>query len=251
MFPSRPPPPHVDHTATMREPWVKPSGGSASLVARIRRQPFAQPPSSSEEVGSPVTSASNGADEPTAVVASSSPSMARQTALLRRLQEEWDQRNVLTDSRRTSVPSCTVAVLCLPADATEEELRRFGERFGRVVATRVVRQPNGTSRKYGFIQYSYAREMQRAVRDCSDPTLPKPRINGKIVVVEMERGRLEPHFVPGRFQTLQERGGCGVTPPAGNGNAMDPTVSSKPAPLGPTTTAEVLDNLDDFLAEFS
>jgi RNA recognition motif-containing protein len=245
MFPSRPVPPHVEPAA--KEAWVQPSGGSASLVARIRRQPFAQQPTPTTDESIPDIV------EP-ASAPSASPSASRQDTLMRRLEEEWTARNPLADAKRTSVPSCTIAVLCLPPDATDDDLRRFGERFGRVVATRVVRQKGtGASRKYGFIQYSYAREMQRAVRECSDPTLPRPRILGKIVVVEMERGRLDPQYAPGRFRRLRDIHRC-VTPHDDDDAAASAhaTIAAAPSRVAePTTAAEVLDNLDDFLSDFA
>lgn len=227
MFPARPPPPYVE--PPLREPWAKPSGASAGVVAMIRNQPFAH----CEE---PVPSVST-----TDVSHVPAAAMEPKEGLLRRLQQELEERKPLLDTKRTTAPNCTVAVMCLPPDAVDDDLKRFGERFGRVVRVRVVRhKDSGVSRRYGFIQFSYEREVSKALRDCTDPMHPRPRILGKIVVVEAERGRTDPTYVPARFEPLR-----GLTRDRAQ---VDQGRESKE---GASTADEFLDHLDDFLAAFS
>jgi hypothetical protein len=154
-------------------------------------------------------------------------------------------RKPLQDTNCTPSPSCTAAVLCLSPDVLEEDLKHFGERFGRVVAVRLVRhKETGVSRQYGFIQFSYERELIKAIRDCTDPTQPRPRIRGKIVVLEAERGRTDPSFVPQRFRVVAQqrdvahRQGGAVSSLGGDAKAA-------PTAFSPD---DILDNIDDYLA---
>ncbi|KEG13526.1 U1 small nuclear ribonucleoprotein [Trypanosoma grayi] len=114
------------------------------------------------------------------------------------MRREMARRNPYTDVKICSDPQRTVVVSSLPPKAVEEDIRAFSEQFGRVVSVRLICDNSGKSRRYGFVQFGLEAEARKAVASSR-----KRRLCGRAVVMDMERGRLEPGFLPKRIAEAQ------------------------------------------------
>lgn len=284
MFPSRPPPPHVpassdtQHDASFAAALSKPS---FQLVDLIRRSSIAvsslQTDSADQarssgiagESGSTEAAARSGEvaggkhGEGSSFSPVSSASCSPQfSALEERLVRELNERQPFLDTKRTTDPAKTLVVLRLPPTAQEDDLVHFGERYGRVVATRVVRDvTTGDPKGYGFIQFAYEKEMEKAVRDSRQSVLHlRPRIKGRIVLLQAEKGRAvalpgekRSCRVPARLvrvcDKVDEREVSRHA--ARHTDGHEEQAASCTAHDSAVNVESVLDNLEDYLAAFS
>ena len=192
-FQHRPCPPAVIEQREVLPPNIQEAPSSLFLNAARKCRPFEADPA--EELLK-----NERKDDECAVVkregATSALSDAADSAKLLRRQAELLKWNPVLDPKAVGVPSCTAFVANLSPTVTDEALRNFGEVFGRVVKSRVVRTFEGDSRRYGFVVFSLPREMQRAVADGNGQ-----RLNGRRLIVEAERGRQGlPSFRPKRLR---------------------------------------------------
>jgi len=97
----------------------------------------------------------------------------------------------------------TLFVGRLAPSVTAETLRAFMAQYGAVKRARVVTDTaSGESRGYGFVEFAEDAELQRAFRGADGAEL-----EGRPVVVDVERGRTVSTWVPQRFG-----GGLGGVP---------------------------------------
>ncbi|CAN0377809.1 unnamed protein product, partial [Phaeothamnion confervicola] len=79
-------------------------------------------------------------------------------------------------------------------DTTEKKLRREFEQFGRILMLRMVYDLSEMPRGYAFIEYETEDEMRVAYKRGDGM-----KVDGRRVVVDVERGRTVRHWRPKRF----------------------------------------------------
>jgi U1 small nuclear ribonucleoprotein len=152
----------------------------------------------------------------------------------------------------------TLFVGRLAYEVTERKLLREMEAFGPVKDIIIVKQDN-KSRGYAFVEYEHEEDMKRAYRaaDCM-------RIEGREVVVDVERGHTVPDWLPrrlggglggtrlggpkdnvtrpGRFDPLRPEASHPMPPmmpgPYGNGGPAPPPRYGGPPPPPPPSSRE-------------
>lgn len=129
---------------------------------------------------------------------SEDPSQAAQ--LEETLREAWDPNN----SGLQTDPLKTLFVCRLSYETNERRLRREFEVFGPVVSVNIVKDKEGLSRGYAFIEFANEKDFKNAYKQADGR-----KIDGRKVVVDCERGRTSADWKPRRL------GG-------GKGNTRDP-----------------------------
>lgn len=118
----------------------------------------------------------------------------------------------------------TLFVARISHDTTVHKLRREFEQFGPIKTLRIVQDDEGQSRGYAFIEYERESDMKEAYKR-SDGR----KIDGRRVVVDVERGRTVRKWRPRRFG-----GGLGNTrDPKKKGEKQGPVISGRS--IAPTT----------------
>ncbi|KAL3827368.1 hypothetical protein ACHAXA_003102 [Cyclostephanos tholiformis] len=127
----------------------------------------------------------------------------------------------------------TLFVGRLAYEVTERKLLREMEAYGPVKDLKVVTDAvTGRSRGYAFVEYEHEEDMKRAYRAADGM-----RIEGRAIVVDVERGHTVPNWLPRKFG-----GGLGGTrrgAPSANDSAAgryDPTRMQHGGPPPPSTT---------------
>ena len=82
----------------------------------------------------------------------------------------------------------------LAYEVTERKLLREMETFGPIKDIVIVKDEEGKSRGYAFIEYDHEEDMKRAYRAADGM-----RIEGRPVVVDVERGHTVPTWLPRRL----------------------------------------------------
>lgn len=217
-FRARPPPPPIGQ---LRRRQVGPKGGTPVREALKRAREIvaregAQPPPL------PVTGGSSRpADPPT-----------KQEAWVQLMAGEQGRRNPFVDLSIRSDSRRTVIMANLHASTVEEELRAFADQFGRVVGVRIVRETcTGKSRRYAFVEFGLPAEAHKAAQFTR-----KKRLRGHAIIIDLERGRTDPAFLPKRLASARE--------------ISDPTPAKAPDVVQPAPTAgdDAGDAEDDLLA---
>jgi RNA recognition motif-containing protein len=99
------------------------------------------------------------------------------------------------DPKAASDPVKTLFVARLPHDATEALLRKEFEAFGPVKSVAVVTTPSGAKgRGYAFVEFHSSRDARDAYRLADGR-----KIGNRRCVVDVERGRLVPGWLPRRL----------------------------------------------------
>lgn len=88
----------------------------------------------------------------------------------------------------------TLFVGRLAYEVTERKLLREMETFGLIKDIKIVKDKDGKSRGYAFIEYENEEDMKRAYRAADGM-----RIEGRPVVVDVERGHTVPTWLPRRL----------------------------------------------------
>lgn len=122
-----------------------------------------------------------------------SPKEEQRSERLKLERQEW---NPFRDTNIQGDPRSTIIVAHLSEKTDDVSLQEFGQRFGRVLSVRVVKDRFGNSRQYGFIRFSCPQEQREALRLGSGSML-----DGTSVVVDAERARVTASFVPKRFRS--------------------------------------------------
>jgi U1 small nuclear ribonucleoprotein len=79
-------------------------------------------------------------------------------------------------------------------EVTERKLLREMEAFGPVKDIKLIRDKDDKSRGYGFVEYENEEDMKRAYRAADGM-----RIEGRDIVVDVERGHTVPSWLPRRL----------------------------------------------------
>ncbi|KAL3923245.1 MAG: hypothetical protein SGILL_001762 [Bacillariaceae sp.] len=88
----------------------------------------------------------------------------------------------------------TLFVGRLAYEVTERKLLREMEAFGPVKDIKLVVNKDGKSRGFGYVEYENEEDMKRAYRAANGM-----RIEGRFIVVDVERGHTVPAFLPRRL----------------------------------------------------
>jgi len=107
---------------------------------------------------------------------------------VRELDRTWDPR---ADPNIKSDAYSTIFVGHLSPDTTEAAVEGFFRQFGELKndGVRLVRQSDGKSRRYAFVEFEKEEEMIAAVRLLTADDGRKAKLDGHHVTVDVERGR--------------------------------------------------------------
>ncbi|SAM85066.1 related to SNP1-U1 small nuclear ribonucleoprotein [Ustilago bromivora] len=120
------------------------------------------------------------------------------------------------NANATADPYKTLFLARLSYDTTEKDLHRQFEAYGPIQQITLIRDKEGKSRGYAFIAYERERDMKAAYKDAEGI-----KINGRRVMVDVERGRTVKDWKPTRLG-----GGLG-------GNARKPKKAPEPVETAP------------------
>ncbi|KAJ1035622.1 hypothetical protein NDA18_000399 [Ustilago nuda] len=120
------------------------------------------------------------------------------------------------NANATADPYKTLFLARLSYDTTEKDLHRQFEVYGPIQQVTLIRNKQGKSRGYAFIAYESERDMKAAYKDAEGI-----KINGRRVMVDVERGRTVKDWKPTRLG-----GGLG-------GNARKPKKAPEPVEAVP------------------
>ncbi|KAG8345749.1 putative RNA recognition motif (a k a RRM RBD or RNP domain) [Trypanosoma vivax] len=199
-FKSRPPLPYIPKRRRYREPIA---GAPVHIFFKRAMEIATAPPRAPLE-----GCAAGGREGGCAPALTSGPTTAaappeevfdKRTLWLKRMADEMNRREPFTDIKIRSDPWCTVVVSNLHPKTLEEDIRLFCEQFGRVVSVRLIFDFKGRSRRYGFVEFGREEDARRAIANTS-----KKRLHGRAVVVDKERGRQQPNFLPRRMARAVE-----------------------------------------------
>jgi len=105
--------------------------------------------------------------------------------------EKYDPHKDLTDA---GDPFKTLFVARISYDTTEKKLKREFEVFGSIKRVRMVYDNKGKPRGYAFIEYEHERDLKNAYKQGDGK-----KIDGRRVMVDVERGRTVEGWLPRRF----------------------------------------------------
>lgn len=114
-----------------------------------------------------------------------------------RTHEEKMRQEALTYAPRSSAgdPYKTLFVGRLSYDTTERELKReFEAEFGPVASVNLVYDRQGRSRGYAFLEFQSEKDMRSAYNNANGM-----KIAGRRILVDIERSRTTPGWLPRRF----------------------------------------------------
>lgn len=114
----------------------------------------------------------------------------------------------------------TLFLARLDYSVTESDLHREFDMYGPIEQIKLIRDKNGKSRGYAFIAYERERDMKAAYKDAEGI-----KINGRRVMVDVERGRTVKDWKPTRLG-----GGLG-------GSTRKPKKAPEPSEPPPTSSA--------------
>ncbi|KAI1316351.1 hypothetical protein EDD11_010065 [Mortierella claussenii] len=105
--------------------------------------------------------------------------------------EAWDPNN---DEKVVGDPYKTLHISRLSYECTEKDLRREFSMYGPIENVRVVKDQEGKSRGYAFIEFEREKDMKAAYKDADGI-----KILGRRIVVDVERGRTVKGWKPKRL----------------------------------------------------
>jgi len=110
---------------------------------------------------------------------------------LKALIAEYDPHK---DSNAAGDPFKTLFVGRISYDTTEKKLKREFEVFGSIKKVRLVYDQKGKPRGYAFIEYEHERDLKNAYKQGDGK-----KIDGRRVMVDVERGRTVEGWLPRRL----------------------------------------------------
>jgi len=117
----------------------------------------------------------------------------KQDALLEDLAAAYDPKS--PNENWTSDPYKTLFVSRISYETTDQKLKREFETFGAIKKVKLIHdEKTGKSRGYAFVEYERERDMKRAYKEADGK-----KIDGKRVLVDMERARTNPNWKPRRL----------------------------------------------------
>ncbi|KAG2182249.1 hypothetical protein INT43_007176 [Umbelopsis isabellina] len=110
----------------------------------------------------------------------------------------WNPEN---DEKVIGDPFCVLFVSRLSYNVTEEDLKREFDLYGPIKNIRLIRDQEGKSRGYAFIEFEREKDMRAAYKDADGL-----KLDGRRILVDVERGRTVKGWKPRRLG-----GGLGST----------------------------------------
>lgn len=110
---------------------------------------------------------------------------------LRKERRAWDPSK---NEKATENPKKTIFVGRLDYATDEKSLERAFERYGKVIACRVVKDSKGKSRGYGFVEYKHRSDADEAYRSGNGRWVDNRR-----VITDREKGRTDKEWLPRRL----------------------------------------------------
>merc|ERR1712176_1525570 len=110
---------------------------------------------------------------------------------LKKLIEKYDPHK---DANAAGDPFKTLFVARISYDTTEKKLKREFEVFGSIKRVRMVYDQKGKPRGYCFIEYEHERDLKNAYKQGDGK-----KIDGRRVMVDVERGRTVEGWMPRRL----------------------------------------------------
>jgi len=114
------------------------------------------------------------------------------------IAKDWDPQK---DQKATGDPYRTLFVAKINFNTSEHKLKREFEIYGPIKKVRVIQDKDGKPRGYAFIEYEREKDMRNAYKQADGK-----KIDGRRVLVDVERGRTVRNWRPRRFA-----GGLGNT----------------------------------------
>lgn len=105
--------------------------------------------------------------------------------------KEW---NPFEDEKHTTDPLKTLFVSNLNYDTSEKKIKREFEQFGDLKRVRIIKDREGKSRGYCFIEFEHKKDMVQAYKS-SDYI----KMDGRRLIVDFERGRTMLNFIPRKY----------------------------------------------------
>lgn len=118
----------------------------------------------------------------------------KMTAHQEELQKLIDKYDPHKDQNAVGDPFKTLFVARISYDTTEKKLKREFEVFGSIKRVRMVYDTKGKPRGYAFIEYEHERDLKNAYKQGDGK-----KIDGRRVMVDVERGRTVEGWMPRRL----------------------------------------------------
>ncbi|KAL3918691.1 MAG: hypothetical protein SGARI_007396, partial [Bacillariaceae sp.] len=133
------------------------------------------------------------------------PKVLKAEAMKKKEQQHEEKLHPLVEEYRKSQRDCggeyqgmncynTLFVSRLAYEVTERKLLREMEAFGLVKDIKLIVNKEGKSRGFAFVEYENEEDMKRAYRAADGM-----RLEGRPIVVDVERGHTVPAFLPRRL----------------------------------------------------
>jgi len=110
---------------------------------------------------------------------------------LKKLISDYDPHK---DPNAQGDPFKTLFVARISYDTTEKKLKREFEVFGSIKRVRMIYDQKGKPRGYAFIEYEHERDLKNAYKQGDGK-----KIDGRRVMVDVERGRTVENWLPRRL----------------------------------------------------
>ncbi|CAM9203335.1 unnamed protein product [Ectocarpus sp. 4 AP-2014] len=110
------------------------------------------------------------------------------------LKDDISKWNPKDDPKAKGDAYKTLFIAKISYDTTEKKLRREFEQFGRIQSIRMVQDEDGKPRGYAFVEYENEDDMRVAYKRGDGR-----KIDGRRVLVDVERGRTVRNWLPRRF----------------------------------------------------
>merc|ERR1711988_591577 len=110
---------------------------------------------------------------------------------LKEFLEKYDPHK---DANASGDPFKTLFVARISYDTTEKKLKREFEVFGSIKKTRMIYDQKGKPRGYAFLEYEHERDLKNAYKQGDGK-----KIDGRRVMVDVERGRTVEGWLPRRL----------------------------------------------------
>lgn len=117
--------------------------------------------------------------------------VAAHKEVLKKLIEKYDPHK---DPNASGDPFKTLFVARISYDTTEKKLKREFEVFGSIKKVRMIYDQKGKPRGYAFIEFEHERDLKNAYKQGDGK-----KIDGRRVMVDVERGRTVEGWMPRRL----------------------------------------------------
>lgn len=118
----------------------------------------------------------------------------RLTAHKEELKDFLEKYDPHKDANASGDPFKTLFVARISYDTTEKKLKREFEVFGSIKKTRMIYDQKGKPRGYAFVEFEHERDLKNAYKQGDGK-----KIDGRRVMVDVERGRTVEGWLPRRL----------------------------------------------------